>query len=809
MVLACVAACSAAAQALPDQAPDLFPIDVQKVKGQAPVTLVKDGKALAKIYVMRPDVDPSQPAHRTCPTNQAVKHLQAFIEQATGAELQIVLSPTEITAPGIVVGNCPQAKKAGLDGTAMPLEGFGITVKDGLVFIAGNDGANPAEPDPIMHGSSYGVNEFLERYVGVRWYFLDEEIGLSIPKSEDLVIPAVSLRDAPAFIKRRTRPKPVVVHEYYGMATWFNRCNRILPTGRAGGYGTNWGKIEDYRKNRPEIFQLNADGTRDGVMLCYSNPRTLATFLEQIERQLKQRADGTKLTKLDRLRNLHIMGNAIGITPHHSAAVMCQCDPCQALWDHDAQPNGNASRIVATFVGKLGVEMKERWPEMTICHQPFKNYFAAPKGVTLPDNVYLRLQNEQGMAMYAQPVHARRLQETIDRWSKMSSNKIECTDYCRWPGETTRAPFQYPNALQAYYRANRDKLVGTQIDMTKFKMTFWTRQTVSTYCWLRLLWNPDHDISATIDEFCRRMFGKAQKPMRELVQLQIDGWEKAVWPSEFLGAQAIYEASYPRTMVVKMESLLAEARRLAKGDELVTRRIDHYERPFKAFFASSEAYADRVTPEVFVSQKTDRPIVVDGRIDEPAWARAPGRNLVNARTGGEAKYRSVVKSLWDEKGVYFAFDLAEPTPERLETGRGGPDSPKTWLDDNVEVFVDVTGKDQGEFYQFLLNSNDMLFDSQIKNSSWNAKGVKTASVKGKDRWSVEVYLPYAAFPDVEAPEAGQTEWAANFARHRVADTGRTWRKAKKKPAEGSVSEYQRLHTTAVEFITMTRMTFAQ
>ena len=491
---------SAAAAEPPQQAPDLFPVQVKALAGVPPVALVKDGKPLAKIYVMRPGAKPSLAAHRNNPTNVAISHLQAFIKQATGAELEIVLSPTEIMAPGIVVGNCPQAKKAGLDGTTMPIGGFGITAADGLVFIAGNDGADPAKPDKIMHGSAMGVNEFLERYVGVRWYFLKSDIGLSIPESKDLIVPAVSLRDAPVFAKRKFRPKPAVQSVGYGFATWFNRCNNSLPQGWVGTLGSRWGKVEEFRKNRPEIFQLNADGTRDPVRLCYGNPKTLATFLEQIERQVKQRADGTKPTKAESGKNIGIGGNAIGVTPHWGADIACQCDHCQALWDHDARPDGTASRIFATFVGNLATEVEERWPDMYVCAGVYKNFFAAPKDVTFPDNVYIGPLNEQGMAYYAQPVHQRRLQETIDRWFEMSSNKIECTDYCRWPGETTRAPFQYPNALQAYYRANRDKLVGTQIDMTKFKMTFWTRQTVSTYCWLRLLWNPDHDISATIDE---------------------------------------------------------------------------------------------------------------------------------------------------------------------------------------------------------------------------------------------------------------------------------------------------------------------
>jgi hypothetical protein len=779
------------------------------VKGQSPVTLVKDGKALGKIYVMRPDVRPNLSLSRNKPTNVAVAHLQAFIKQATGAELEIVLTPTEIVAPGIVVGNCPQAKKAGLDGTTMPLEGFGITVADGFVFIAGNDGADPAKPDPIMHGSGIGVNEFLERYVGVRWYFLNAEIGLSIPKSKDLIIPAVSLHDAPVFIRRRVRPKPFLTGTTYGFATWFNRCNNNLPTGRGGAFGTKWGQVEDYRKNRPEIFQLHADGSRDKIMLCYGNPKTLATFLEQIERQLKQRAEKTKLTKLDKLRNIAIYGDVIAVSPHYSEDITCVCDDCQALWDHDSQPDGNASRIVATFIGKLATEVKKRWPGKIVTTKAFHNYFAAPRGVTFPDNVYLRLLNEPGMALYAQPIHAKRLQENIDRWFEMSGNKMECIDYCRWPGETTRAPFQYPNALQAYYRANRDKIVGTQIDMSKFYKNFWTIQTITTYCWLRLLWNPDHDVDATINEFCRRMFGKAEKPMRELVQMQIDGWEKAVWPSEFLGAQAIYETAYPRKTVLRMEALLGDARKLAAGNELVSKRVAHYAKPFNAFFKSSKAYSELKAPERFVSKRTDASINVDGKIDEAQWKTAPARLLIHAKSGGKTKYRSVVRSLWNEKGIYFSFELAESTPDRLEIGRGSKDSPKIWLDDNVEIFVDVTGKDQGEFYQFMLNSNDMLWDSRIKNSSWDGKGVLTASSKGKDRWSVEIYLPYAAFPNVSTPQAGKTHWAVTFARHRVADTGRTWRKAKKKPAEGSVDEYQRLHTAPIEFITMTKMNFAQ
>ena len=56
----------------------------------------------------------------------------------------------------------------------------------------------------------------------------------------------------------------------------------------------------------------------------------------------------------------------------------------------------------------------------------------------------------------------------------------------------------------------------------------------------------------------------------------------------------------------------------------------------------------------------------------------------------------------------------------------------------------------------------------------------TAAHVGKDFWSLEVYVPHAAFPDARKPGTGVV-WYGNFTRHRVA--GRDPR------------EYHRLNTT--------------
>jgi hypothetical protein len=97
----------------------------------------------------------------------------------------------------------------------------------------------------------------------------------------------------------------------------------------------------------------------------------------------------------------------------------------------------------------------------------------------------------------------------------------------------------------------------------------------------------------------------------------------------------------------------------------------------------------------------------------------------------------------------------------------------------VEIFLDVTGKRTG-YYQLIINPNGAVYDGRGRDVEWTCKGLKAKAHVGEDLWSLEVYVPYSAFPDAVRPGTG-VEWYGNFTRHRVCD---------RKPRE-----YQRLNTT--------------
>ncbi len=758
-------ACAASAW----EAKDLNPVKLKPAPQHPAIVLVKNGKPAASIVVMK--------------NAAGAGALRSYIKAATGAELPVVNG--KIDGPAIVLGDCPEAAAIGLVGSKLPLEGFAIKTAPNRIHIVGNSGGRGA------HGVQWGVYDFLERYVGMRWYFPPAtengpNIGQSIPQTANLIVPPVWFEDAPAFRMRVLWPP--MSSPWNGSGIKLTPLHTFLRAGNSWPvqirvHQPTWQGDADLKKNHPEVFQLRKDGTRQYEVLCYGDPQTVETYLQGIQNYI----DGKKPLYAP------INGKSITVSPA-DVELSCYCEHCRKLWDDKGGQHGGASKVMATFVNNLASEVKRRWPKeaFTIIYLPYLNYTSAPDGYKFPGNVEVQLAGMPGLASYKEPEIRQHEQENIDKWLKITGRKIQHWHYCAWPAHKTKAAYEYPHVVKTFYQQNRDKTVGTFINGVG---NHWPRQHISLYCWLKVLWNPDFDVDAAVDTFCNRMFGPAAGTMRELVGIQIDGWEKSRWPGGRFSPKGIYEASFPENTVAKIHALMAKARQQAKSDALVTARLDYYEPALKEFYSESEVMAGRGFQPLH-AQKVGKDPVIDGKLDDPEWKRARPNSFVQATGGSKgkpARYATSVQAVWSLDGVTFGFRLSEPTPQLLETVNGGHDNGNMWWDDNVEIFLDVTGKSEGEFYQFIVNPNGNYWDSKLKDTTYECKGFKSKSIRGKDFWSMEVYVPFASFPDALKPGSGtNTIWTGNFTRHRVADNGL---KSKKPKQPGSAREYQRMNTT--------------
>ena len=725
-------------------APDLLPVTVKPAPKHAPIVLVENGTAKATICLM------GTTGSRELST--ALSELKLCIEQATGVKLSVVKGKL-VDGPAIVIGACAEAAALGLDGAKLPIEGFAIKTAPSRAFIVGHDSRRPTSP-----GTAWGVLEFLERVVGARWYWPPQNGGRAVPKATSLAVAPIWIEDAPVFRKRELwptfgggGPNGELVTQHAAL-----RSLDSWPVALSVHTPRNWGEV--YGEERPEVMQKRKDGARDDIMLCYGNPRTLETYLEILSRAFDK---GEKID--DKL--MGIRGNAITVSPW-DAGLACYCDDCRRLWDAEAGGLGEASRVLGEFVAKLGREVKKRWPDKTVIYLPYLNYTLAPKGIEFPDNVEAQLCGMPGVALYKEPATLKLFQGNIDTWRKLTSRRVQTWDYCCWPEDRTKAPYLYPHVLRDYYRANRDKIVGSFINGMG---DHWPRSHLSLYAWLKCLWDPDFDVDAALDEFAKRMFGPAAVTMRALVRLQCDGWEKSRWPGGTYSAKAVYTYSFPKARIERMKALLVEARQQIGDSPLLKQRLDYYERPFAAFYQEYEIVIEGKGVRPLIAKKVAESPAVDGKLEEALWAKAFETTFRrHVRTGEDAKPRhpTWVKAVWTGNGVTFGFRCGEKSPDKLRMDNINRDDGTLWGQDCIEVFLDPSARAAGKVAQLLITAGGGLFDSWGGDTSWTCEGLKFAKALGEDYWSMEVYVPLKALPGAVAPATG-VQWSGQFTRFRT------------------------------------------
>jgi hypothetical protein len=179
-----------------------------------------------------------------------------------------------------------------------------------------------------------------------------------------------------------------------------------------------------------------------------------------------------------------------------------------------------------------------------------------------------------------------------------------------------------------------------------------------------------------------------------------------------------------------------------------------------------------------VAARTQKPVKVDGKLDEEVWKKTTASGaFVDTLTGAAVPLRTEVKAAWDDKNLYFAFECQD---EDVWSSLKNRDD-KLWTEEAAEIFIDADG-DGKDYIELQVNPNNAVFDSYLpayreNQNDWNSKLKSAVAVQGtlnqrkdKDKgWTVEVAIPWA---DVKGrssakvklpPEVGDT-FKVNFFR---------------------------------------------
>jgi hypothetical protein len=194
-----------------------------------------------------------------------------------------------------------------------------------------------------------------------------------------------------------------------------------------------------------------------------------------------------------------------------------------------------------------------------------------------------------------------------------------------------------------------------------------------------------------------------------------------------------------------------------------------------------------VVPTLWVPRKSPaEPLVIDGKLDEPSWARAATTgSFVNVGTG-EAPTPSELggsaKLLYDEQALYVGFEVFD------DDVRGGFDpalpDPHLWTKDTVEVMIDPDGDgDNLDYYEIQVGPQNLVFDSAFDSynmprepggpyghQEWSANLKSAVQVQGTlddtredEGYVVEMAIPWASLSKAKrTPPKPADTWRMNF-----------------------------------------------
>jgi hypothetical protein len=186
-------------------------------------------------------------------------------------------------------------------------------------------------------------------------------------------------------------------------------------------------------------------------------------------------------------------------------------------------------------------------------------------------------------------------------------------------------------------------------------------------------------------------------------------------------------------------------------------------------------------PPVMRVARPASPPVIDGKLDDKAWAKAQPVVLGFLTGRWEAPTeRTEARVLADAKAVYFAVKCFESRPGRM-IAAGGKRDGDLWSGDTVEVFLDPGHKQtRSRYTHVIVNPAGLVYDSKNGNAAWNADlSVKAGRFSGG--WTVELALPMA---DLGVEGAVPKVWGLNINRQR--------------PELGVVSPVRGITSTAVK-----------
>ncbi len=495
--------------------------------------------------------------------------------------------------------------------TAAKPNAFRIKLLGQSLFILGDDSSGPVFGIQINNytrvGTLFGVYEFIEKQLGVRWLW-PGELGEVIPPSREIIAEKWDQSGQPVFVHARWRDgastlagsegwSSAEAHARYlrDQGIWLRRHRFAMGLSMNMAHSfTNW--WDRFAQDHPEYFNLLPDGTRRSDTTYWGGNKTLISMSVGEPALWRQKVE-------DWLARRSPQAPYIDATENDTDG-RCVCEKCLALDELDPASEVPFDRRVAVARGRLAKKdhkwtaalgsLSDRYaryylavqkeaekvdPHAVVMGYAYANYVKAPRNTKLNDRIIIGIVPA---LMYP--------------WTKEKQSNFRA----QWNGwaATGARMFLRPNYMldghnlpiffacklgEDFSYAAAHGLIGTDFDSLTGQ---WASQGPNLYMLARLHDDPRMTVAQVLDEYyCG--FGRAAGAVRAY----FTHWERVsdAVTDEFAKKAKLHWASFYREadriftpkVIAAGRDLLENAAAAARNDPTAASRVAFLQKGLK------------------------------------------------------------------------------------------------------------------------------------------------------------------------------------------------------------------------------------
>ncbi|UPK72762.1 DUF4838 domain-containing protein [Chitinophaga filiformis] len=502
------------------------------------IVLVKNNVAVSGIVVAKNASDQVQTAAKT---------LQLYLQKSTGATL-----PIRNTGQGTSNLYVGKGAYAGIGNVNLDEDGFLLQSVGGnnFVILGGSD-----------WGTEFGVYDFLERFVGVRW-LMPTDVGTVIPKLNTLQIPTVKIVENPVFLSRAI--SPIWIDKNTTPMNQWGRFNRLRGRVDASHNLKNLFPPEKFSRSHPEFYpmvkgqkvlpQTNAD---QSWQPDFTAPGISDAASKEIINWFGQHKDATNFSLgINDSGNFNESASIRSRGQKNTLGFLSYSDQYYA-WANDV-----VSKVRKIYPGK-------KYPVLA-----YTFVVDPPANSKVDKDIIPFIAYER--ARWGAKALKQQDQDLTERWGQ-AAESLGWYDYIY--GLTYLLP-------RVWFHAMKDYLVwGSTHKVKYYYAELYPNWGEGPKAWVlsKLLWNPNQDVDALLDDWYRNAAGKQGGPkLKAFYAIWEKFWTQDVFAnggnSDTKSRILFYDPSYlqlvPDDYLTQSDKLLGDALKLAETDQqkqLVTR----------------------------------------------------------------------------------------------------------------------------------------------------------------------------------------------------------------------------------------------